>query len=273
MKYKKQRHKIPLYSIAELQSDARAMHRFTTASSLTEKRFELQDVNKYRVLRTITVVAALLALLLPKVNASSAYHETISVLQSLYRDEMQAMSNYQAYAKKAVSEKFPNIAKLFLTLAASESVHARNFKSLLSAIGVKAEKYPHLADRVSSTRKNLNFATAVELEEIDNKYPRVLEQIKSENNVEAIQYITYAWESEKQHRELLKKIQSGTGIFFGLLIKRIEGNPYQYFVCQNCGSTLIEIPASSCPICGGPPAKYKEIRLDPANVAVDGKTP
>jgi rubrerythrin len=207
------------------------------------------------------------------VNAQSEYNETISVLQSLHQDEMQAMHNYQAYAKKAVSQKYPNIAKLFMTLAASESVHARNFKACLANSGVAAEELPQQPVKVASTRKNLKFAIAVELEEIDKKYPQVLEQIKPENHATAIQYITYAWESEKQHRKLLKRIQSGTGIFFGLLTKRIEGNPYQYFVCHNCGATLSEIPATVCPVCGGPSAKYTEIKLDFDDEVVDGKTP
>jgi rubrerythrin len=220
------------------------------------------------------VLISIFCLCLATVNAQSEYQETISVLQALHQDEMQAMNNYQAYAKKALSQKYPNIAKLFMTLATSESVHARNFKACLAKLGVAAEELPQQPVKVASTRKNLKFAIAVELEEIDRKYPQVLEQIKPENHTAAIQYITYAWESEKQHRELLKKIQSGTGIFFGLLTKRIEGNPYQYFVCQNCGSTLTDIPASACPVCGGPPAKYKEIILNfDDDVADDEKHP
>ena len=238
-----------------------------------EKISGLQNARKNRVLSTLMVIASLSALLLPAVDAKSTYHETISVLQSLYQDEIQAMNNYHAYAKKALSENYPNIAKLFMTLAASETVHARNFKSQLSGLGVETEKYPQLKVNVSSTRKNLKFAIAVELEEIDRKYPQVLEQIKPENHAAAIQYITYAWESEKQHRKLLKRIQSGTGIFFGLLTKRIEGNPYQYFVCRNCGSTLSEIPESACPICGQSPANYREIKMDLDHEVVDAKTP
>ncbi len=199
----------------------------------------------------------------PALNAQSEYTETISVLQTLYQDEIQAMQNYRAYAQKAVSENYPNIAKLFLTLAASESVHARNFKGCLSEFDAAAPDFPQRQGVVASTRENLKFAIAVELEEIDRKYPQVLEQIKPENHQKAIQFVTYAWESEMQHRELLKKMKSGTGVFFGLLTKRIEGNPYQYFVCQNCGSTLSKIPATPCPICGEPSAKYSEIKLDP----------
>jgi rubrerythrin len=182
-----------------------------------EKIFVLPGIAKYQILGISMVLMSIFSVFGPAVKAQSEYNETISVLQSLHQDEMQAMHNYQAYAQKAVSQKYPNIGKLFMTLAASESVHARNFK----------------------------------------------------NHVDAIQYITYAWESEKQHRELLKKIKSGTGIFFGFLTKRIEGNPYQYFVCHNCGSTLNEIPASACPICGGLPAKYKEVTLDFDDKVID----
>jgi len=240
---------------------------------LMEKISKPQGVNQYRVLSTLMLIAAILVSLPSLVNAKLAYHETIFVLQSLYRDEIQAMHNYHAYAKKAVSEKYPNIAKLFLALAASESVHGRNFKRLVSGLGAAREKYPQLKVKVSSTRQNIRFAIAVELEEIDTKYPQVLEQIKPENHADAIEYINYAWESEKQHREFLKKIQSGTGIFFGLLIKRIEGEPSPYFVCQNCGSTLSEIPASSCPVCQGSPTEYKEIKMDRDDKVFDGKTP
>ncbi|MGD2037156.1 MAG: rubrerythrin family protein [Desulfobacterales bacterium] len=228
---------------------------------------------KYSVPVIFLVMMSIFSLSASAVSAQSEYDETISVLQLLYQDEMQALHNYRAFAKKAVSEKYPNIAKLFMTIAASESVHARNFEACLTRSGVAAEKFPQQTVTVASTRKNLKFAIKVELEEIDRKYPQFLEQIKPENHTQAIQYIKYAWESEKQHRELLNEMQSGTGIFFGLLTKRIEGNPSQYFVCQNCGSTLSELPKVTCPICGGPPAKYKEIKMDLGDHFVDEKAP
>jgi rubrerythrin len=205
-------------------------------------------------------MVCIFSFLLPAVSAQLRYPETISVLQTLYQDEVQAFNDYKAYAKKAASEKYPNIARLFITLATSESIHARNFKNVLSNIGVEAEEVPRFESKVSSTRKNLKLATAVELEEIDNKYPQFIKQVTPENHAEAIQYITYAWEAEKQPRALLKKIKSGTGIFFGLLTQKIEGSPSPYFVCQSCGSTLSEIPEATCPVCGGPSAKYKEIK-------------
>lgn len=219
-------------------------------------------IDRYRYLSISIAMACIFVFLLFAlcINAQSKYRETIAVLQTLYQDEVQAFNGYQAYAKRAESEKYPNIAKLFISIAASESIHARNFKKILSDLGATAEEIPGFEPKVSSTRKNLKLAISVELEEIDNKYPQFIKQITPENHAEAIQHITYAWKAEKQHRALLKKIKSGTGIFFGLLTKRIEGSPSPYFVCQNCGSTLSEIPESACPICGGPSAKYIEIK-------------
>jgi len=216
-------------------------------------------------------MVCLFSFLLPAVSAQLEYPETITVLQTLYQDEVQANNNYQAYAKKALAENYPNIARLFISIATSESIHARNFKDLLSALGTPPEELPEIEIEVSGTRKNLKLATAVELEEIDKSYPQFIEQVTPENHTEAIQYITYAWKAEKQHRELLKRIKSGTGIFFGLLTKKIEGSPSPYFVCQRCGSTLTEFPQATCPICKGPAAKYKEIKL--AEAVAPAKTP
>jgi rubrerythrin len=184
-------------------------------------------IDRYRYLSISIVMACIFVFLLFAVciNAQSRYRETITVLQTLYQDEVQAFNDYQAYAKKAESEKYFNIAKLFISIAASESIHARNFKKILSDLGAEAEEILGFEPKVSSTRKNLKLATSVELEEIDNKYPQFIKQITPENHAEAIQYITYACKAEKQHRALLKKIKSGTGIFFGLLTKRIEASP------------------------------------------------
>jgi rubrerythrin len=170
-------------------------------------------------------------------HAESDYTNTIQILQTLYKDEVQAFHNYRAYARMAESENHPKIAQLFMAFATSESIHARNFKAILSELGAVPQTQLEINVEVSSTKKNLNRATKVELEEIDNKYPQFVETLKSENHETAIQFATYAWKSEKQHRDLIKRIKSGTGIFFGLLKK-------------------------DCPICGTPAAKYKKIEAN-----------
>ena len=198
-------------------------------------------------------------ILIPLVSAQPKYPETISVLQNAYAGEIQAHLTYQAYAQKAISENYPNIAHLFVSLAASESIHARNFKQLLSDLKIEMKQAPKLEMKVSTTKENLKNATQVELQEIDQKYPQSIEKIKPDKHDEAIQKITYAWESEKQHRELIKKIESGTGMLFKMLAGIIEKTPNRYFVCQECGSTITELPKDVCPICKSPLSKYKEV--------------
>ncbi|NNG08249.1 MAG: rubrerythrin [Desulfobacteraceae bacterium] len=198
--------------------------------------------------------------ILPIVDAQTRFPETIAVLKAAYKGEIQAFHTYLAYAEKANSEKYPNIAKLFIALASSERIHARNFRTLLVDLGVDVSDTQIPQIEVSSTKKNLKRATKVELSEIDTKYPQSINKIESENHEAATRYLTYAWKAEKQHRDLIKKIQSGTGMLFGLLSKKIEGTPTQYFVCQNCGSTLTELPKEACPICQVSVSRYKALK-------------
>ena len=219
--------------------------------------FEKSVFYRMMVISIGSLVAFLLFINL--LHADSDYSATVQILQSLYKDELQAFHNYRAYARKAESENLPNIAKLFMAFATSESIHARNFKTILSELGAEPQTQLKINVEVSSTKKNLNRATKVELEEIDKKYPQFIDTLRSENHQVAIRFTTYAWESEKQHRDLIKRIKSGTGIFFGLLKKEFKETPTDYFVCQNCGSTLTESPVATCPICGSLAAEYKKI--------------
>jgi rubrerythrin len=198
-------------------------------------------------------------MILPFVDAQTRYPKTISVLKMAYEGEIRAFHTYMAYAQKANSENYPNIANLFVALATSERIHARNFKTLLVELGVEVSEAQIPQITVSSTKKNIRKATKVELSEIDTKYPQFIDNIESEHFEAATRNITYAWLSEKQHRDLIEKIQSGTGMFFGLLAKKIEDTPAQYFVCQNCGSILTEFPKDACPICKGSVSRYKKL--------------
>ena len=209
----------------------------------------------------ILLLLFILLFLLPEffVGAQSKYPKTVYALQERYRDEVHAVHKYLDYAQQALSEDYPHIAYLFIALAASESIHARNFKKLLSDLGVDVEEIPKPEFKVSSTRENLKFAATVEIVEINRIYPRLIEGMKPEEYEAAIQDITYAWKAEEQHHDLMEKVLSGTGVFFGLLAKKIEKTDVRFFVCQRCGSTLTELPKDICPICKGPVARYEEV--------------
>jgi rubrerythrin len=191
------------------------------------------------------------------------YSETVAVLSSVFEGEVRARVGYDACSRQALREGYPNIAYLFSSLSSSEAIHAANFRRLLSALGKNVEE-PPAEDVVSrKTRENLKTACDRELDEIDRKYPSLLERMRPEAHEETVRFITYAWESEKQHRDLLKNILSGTGFFFQTLTRRIEGTPMFFLVCTTCGSTVAERPKDHCPICGGPPSGYEELKKAP----------
>jgi len=208
--------------------------------------------------------AGLAALCIPRplwaATAPPAYSETIAVLTILYRGEVESHRRYKAFEQQAIKDGHANIAHLFAATADSESIHAKRFREILTSLGAPPADVPPTHFSVGSTRENLKFATDVELAEIDVRYPEYLARIRAENHDKAIKYITYSWKAEQQHRELIKDIRSGTGIFFGMLAEQFRNSPVRYFVCQNCGSTLTAMPKEKCPVCTFPVSWYKEIK-------------
>jgi len=194
-------------------------------------------------------------------SSPSAYRETIAVLAMLYRGEVESHRRYKAFEQQALKDGHANIAHLFAATANSESIHAKRFCEILTGLGAPPADVEQTHFDVGSTKENLKFATDVELAEIDVHYPEYLARIRAENHTKAIKYITYSWKAEQQHRELIKDIRSGTGIFFGMLAEQFRNSPVRYFVCQNCGSTLTAMPKEKCPVCTFPVSWYKEIKL------------
>ena len=191
------------------------------------------------------------------------YPVTTAAMQERYEDEVRAFHKYSAYSHQAIEEGYPNIAYLFTSLAASESVHARNFKELLHGFGVEPEPVVAMNMQVSRTKSNLKEATTVEANEINHKYPEIVKQISAENNQKAIEITTWAWKAEEQHRKLIVQMQENVVKWWGIVSSRIEEKPVTYYVCQVCGSTLIKVPKDKCPICDSPASSYKEIPPPP----------
>ncbi len=188
------------------------------------------------------------------------YSNTISVMQTALRGELIAHARYEAYAEKAREDKYPRLAYFSVALGVSESVHARNFQSVLTALGVMPDlTVPEIS--IGDTQTNLRNACSVEMEEIDNRYPQYLRKITPEGYPQAIDTLTYAWEGEKLHRDLVKKLIAGSGVLFGLLVKTFEETPVEYYVCQSCGSAVVgaDLPSDTCPICAAPASQYRKV--------------
>jgi rubrerythrin len=181
-----------------------------------------------------------------------------SALQTAYYLETLRAQTYSAFSKKADSEYYPNIARLFSAFAFSESIHADNFKKLMARLGIDKTEKPTSEIIIADTKSNLKNAADAELEDIDTNYPCFIAAAKSEGQQEVLKYFIYALKSEEQHRKLLLKIQSKAGMFFPMLAKKIEDKPCKYFVCTLCGATDTRIPEPACPVCNEPSAAYKE---------------
>jgi rubrerythrin len=194
------------------------------------------------------------------VYAQSKYSQTISALQKACVSEIKAYSNYMAYAEKAKIDNYPGIAYLFVSFADSELIHALNMKRVLSDLGISIKEAPAGEVIVSSTKSNLKNALDFELQDIDHRYPEILEQIKPEKHDGAIHIATYAWQSEMQHRDLIQKMLSGTGMLFEVLAQRVESTDAHYFVCQKCGFTVVKLQKDACSICKSPASNYKEVQ-------------
>jgi len=193
-------------------------------------------------------------------DSAGPYPETRAVLSSVFEGEVRARIGYDACSRQALSEGYPNIAYLFSSLSASEAIHADNFRRILSALGIEVAEPTPESVITGKTKNNLKTACDRELEEIDRKYPSLLERMKPEGHAETVRFVTYAWEAEKQHRDLLEQILSGTGFFFSTLTRRIEGTPMAFLVCTTCGSTVAKRPTERCPICGGHAGDYTELK-------------
>lgn len=191
------------------------------------------------------------------------YPETIAALKELHNGEVKACRTYSAYAETAREEGNDSVEKLFYALRASEVVHARNFGNLLSELGVQIEEDASLDIKAfETTKENLNHALSTELSEIDTSYPSFITRVRMEGHESALEEITYAWMAERQHRDLIRTMRSAIRFFFWKIVSKLK-QAEGYFVCQRCGSTLVELPKDFCPICGSAPSLYRKVEAPP----------
>jgi rubrerythrin len=211
----------------------------------------------------LVLMAVFLAVTIEAESSPAAYPETISVMRTALQGELTAHVKYLAFSKKAREEKYPRIAYLFSALAESEGIHSRSFLKVLKDLN-DAGDVSALDTLLRDTKGNIRNSSTGELEEIDVRYPRFLERLKTEKRDDAISALTHAWLAEKQHRDLIATLALGSGALFGFLASLIEGKPVEYFVCQSCGSTLStpempKNPGDPCPICHSPLSEYQKL--------------
>jgi rubrerythrin len=159
-------------------------------------------------------------------------------LKAAFAGESQANRKYLAFAKKAETEGFPQVARLFRAAAAAETVHAHNHLRVMG--GVK------------NTAVNLQEAIDGEQYEFVSMYPAFISEAEKEQNKSALISFTGAMAVEKEHHayytEALKAVIAGKDM------------PAQsFFVCNVCGHTASGGAPDKCPVCGAPKAQFTEV--------------
>lgn len=193
-----------------------------------------------------------------RLKANDAYPITMAVLKVAYEEEMTAHENYVGYSKKAIEEKFPNIAYLFTAFAISEKIHAENYKRILASMNTELAE-PEFGVLVSDTKTNLIKATKGEIKKIKKTYPDFLAKLKKESHDQAVINCKYSWKSHKQHRRKIGEIRKFSEYFFGHVAKRIEGLKLDFHVCEICGATIDQAPKTPCEVCSMPNSHYHEV--------------
>jgi len=154
---------------------------------------------------------------------------TIDNLKVAFAGESQANRKYLAFAKKAESDGYPHVAKLFRAAAEAETVHAHAHLRVMG--GVK------------TTTENLEAAIEGEGFESTQMYPGYIAEAEKEGNKAALITFKNANAVEKVHHalysEALKTLKHGKDLPAG-----------EIYVCDVCGMTVVGEAPDKCPVCG-----------------------
>lgn len=157
-------------------------------------------------------------------------------LMAAFAGESQANRKYLAFAQKADTEGFTQVAKLFRAAAHAETVHAINH--------IKA------AGEVKSTEENLKAAINGENYEHTEMYPAFIKDAEEEGESKALRSFKWANEVEKVHEMLYKGALETLGK---------PGETYDYYICPVCGFTHARTAPDVCPVCGALGSKFERI--------------
>lgn len=159
---------------------------------------------------------------------------TTENLKEAFAGESQAYQKYIAFATVAAKEGFPNIAKLFRTIAEAERIHA--------------EGHLRNLDKIGTTVDNLQAGIDGETYEFTTMYPPMLQTAEAEGH-KAKRIFRYAVEAEKVHAKLYALALEAAKRGEDLAVTKI-------YLCPICGHVEFNEPPEQCPICGAKKEKY-----------------
>lgn len=160
-------------------------------------------------------------------------------LAAAFAGESQASRRYVAFAKKAESEGFPQIARLFRAAAEAETVHAAAHLRVMNGI--------------KTTKENVSAAIEGEGYEFKSMYPAFIKDAEAEGQRAAIKSFENAMAVEKIHYSLYQAA-------FDALTSGKDLSEARIFVCPVCGNTEIGFAPERCPICNVAGERFIEVK-------------
>ena len=164
---------------------------------------------------------------------------TMDNLQEAFVGESQANRKYLAFAKKAESNGYPQVAKLFRAAAAAETVHAHAHLRVMG--GVK------------DTAENLKAAIVGEGFEFQEMYPKFIKEAEEEGEKAALMSFNVAMAVEEIHHGLYSEA-------FAAVDSEQDLPQRAIYICEICGNTVYDEAPDTCPVCGAPKAKFFEVK-------------
>ncbi|MBU1904601.1 MAG: rubrerythrin family protein [Proteobacteria bacterium] len=148
--------------------------------------------------------------------------------------ESKAAIRNEAFAKKADSEGYPQIARLFRAVSDAESVHARRYLLLMRG-------------KIGTTEENIETAFQNEIKANVEEYPRLIKDASDEGKENVSKAFTLSRDVETRHAELYKKAMNDM----------LADRETEYYVCQVCGYVNEDKAPDNCPVCGAVKGKFK----------------
>lgn len=159
-------------------------------------------------------------------------------LKAAFAGESQANRMYTAFAKRAATEGWQQIARLFRATAAAETVHALAHFRVMG--GVKG------------TADNLATAIGGEAYEFQQMYPEFVAGAVAEGNKPALNSFKNAMAVEQTHHRLyseaLESLKAGKDL-----------PAADIFVCEVCGHTVVGEAPDECPVCGSKRERFSKV--------------
>jgi rubrerythrin len=164
-------------------------------------------------------------------NKPAAGTQTIENLKAVYRNEVNANSQYAAYSQKAKEENLPRVACLYTAVSKSESIHARNHKEILLKLGIIPEDFSPKFD-LRTTTENLQISIAGETKESTIIYIEDIAMAEKEGMKDAKKSFTWAMDAEMKHAGYY------TAALAAIDDNRVSSLADAYLVCPVCGQTF-----------------------------------